>query len=650
MQLPSKKQWTQIFKVLNRKEKTALYIFSGIFLVSFLSLIIVFYAGKTKIVPAFGGSYSEGMVGSPRFINPLYAQGSDVDRTLVEIVFSGLMKYDGAGNIVTDLAKNLEIKEDGKIYEAYLRENLFWHDGEPLTSDDVIFTIKTIQNSDYKSPLRGNYLGIEIEKIDDFGARFKLKSPYAGFAERLTFKILPKHIWENISPQNFLLTNYNLKPVGSGPYKFKDLKQDSANKIISLSLAGFDKKTNVAKLNFKFFDTEKTLIEAAKRREIDGFPVDNPDYYNLFKDKRLNEYSFSLPRYFAVFLNQDKSRFLADEKIRKALNFGTNKKEILETILLNRAQVIESPIIPQIFGFENPSKIYEFNQGEAEKLLKDAGFSKNNEGFWAKTEGGQTLEFKIDLRDGSQGPEVTKLQTCLARDKEIYPSGKITGYFGSETKASVIKFQEKYAKEILEPQGFKEGTGEIRKSTRTKLNEICSMPSKEINLKFTLATVDDPTLKKVAENLKEQWQKIGIKIENQFYSVSQIEQDIIKPRNYEMLLFGEVLELMPDPYPFWHSSQIKDPGLNLAKYESKSADKLLESARISLDNEIRAKKYQEFQEVLIASAPAVFLYNPDYVYYMNSGIKGVDTKVIADPSKRFNNIGAWYIKTKRAWK
>ncbi|MBI2041515.1 MAG: hypothetical protein HYT20_00665, partial [Candidatus Nealsonbacteria bacterium] len=276
MRLPSKKQWAQIFKVLTKKEKTAFFAFLGIFLASLASLLVVFYTNGTEIKPGIGGKYTEGMVGSPRFINPLYAQGSDVDRSLVEVIFSGLMKYDGSGNIVPDLAKNLDVKEDGKVYEVYLKENLLWHDGKPLTADDAIFTLKTIQNSDYKSPLRGNYLGVEIEKIDENGIRFKLKFPYAGFLERLTFKILPKHIWENISPQNFLLTNYNLRPIGSGPYKFRDLKQDSSNKITSMDFTRFG-ESHIAQIVFRFFDAKKQLVEAAKHGEIDGFSVDNPE-------------------------------------------------------------------------------------------------------------------------------------------------------------------------------------------------------------------------------------------------------------------------------------------------------------------------------------------------------------------------------------
>ena len=637
MRLPSKKQWVQIFGILNRKEKIAFFVFLGGFFLSSISLLIIFFISDTEIKPGVGGKYTEGMMGSPRFINPLYAQGSDVDRALVEIIFSGLMKYDGQGQIAPDLAKNLDIKEDGKIYETYLKENLTWHDGEPLTADDIIFTLKTIQNSDYKSPLRGNYLGIEVEKIDENGIRFKLKAPYSGFVERLTFKILPKHIWENVSPQNFLLTNYNLRPIGSGPYKFKSLDQDSSNKIVSVDLARFG-DSHISQIAFKFFETEKELAEAAKQGKIDGFSTENPEYYNISANRKMNEYEISLPRYFAVFMNPDKSRFLADEKIREAINFGINKKEIVENILLQKAEIVDSPILPQIFGFDSPSKIYEFNREKAAELLGKAGLAKQDDSFWVKVDGGETVTFKSDLREGSQDNEVTKLQTCLAKDKKVYPSGKITGYFGAETKTAVSKFQEKYALDAI---------GAVGKNTRAKLNEICSAPQKETPLRFSLATVENPVLKKVAESIKEQLEKIGIGIDIQLYSVSQIEQEVIKPRNYEMLLFGEVLEIIPDPYHFWHSSQVKDPGLNLAKYENKSADKLLETARISLNEEDRAKKYNEFQNIVIDSAPVIFLYSPDYIYYVSKDVKGIDTKIIADPSKRFADIEEWYIKTKR---
>ena len=117
-----------------------------------------------------------------------------------------------------------------------------------------------------------------------------------------------------------------------------------------------------------------------------------------------------------------------------------------------------------------------------------------------------------------------------------------------------------------------------------------------------------------------------------------------------MLLFGEVLGIIPDPYPFWHSSQIKDPGLNLAKYENKKVDSLLEKARTTLDPEKQKEFLQEFQDILIEDLPCLFLYTPNYLYLVPKEIKGFDTKIIVDPSKRFGNIEGWYVKTKRVWK
>ena len=645
---PSKKQWVQFFSVLSNKEKIVFLVLLALFIGSGLFFTINFYVKHTEIVPSAGGKYLEGLVGSPRFINPIYAQGSDVDRDLVEIIFSSL---------VPDLTRELKVLEDGRVYEITLKDNVFWHDGEKLTADDVIFTIKTIQNPDYKSPLRANYLGIEVQKINDYALSLKIKDPYSAFWERLEdLKIMPEHIWQDISPQNFLLTNYNLKPIGSGPYQFKNLKQNGANVIVSLELAKFkdyfandSQKPYLSGISFRFFATEADLVNAAKRKEIDGFAVTSPTYFDLFDKGTYNEVSLSLPRYFAIFFNSDKSKFLADAKIRQALNYAVNKVEIIQSVLLGRGEAVDSPVLPDVYGYEQPTATYEFNLEKAEVLLATTGLQKKD-GMWIQTTKAISTEFKSELKVGSKGAEVTALQTCLARDPAIYPEGQITGNFGAQTKTAVIRFQEKYKEAILTPSGLTQGTGTVGKSTRAKLNEICSQPPKETPLNFSLVTVDDPVLKGVASLIKKQWGAAGIGVEITTYPVSQLTQDFIKPRNYEMLLFGEVLGEIPDPFPFWHSSQVKDPGLNLAKYENKKADALLETARVSLDETTRAEKYQDFQNILIADAPGVFLYRPDYIYFVNKKIKGgLETDMIVDPSERFANIENWYTNQERAW-
>jgi len=653
---PSRNQWFQFLKILSKKEKILFFFFFFLSLMSITFLLVNFYFQNTEIKPAPEGIFTEGVVGPPQYINPIYSPLNDVDQDLTELLFSGLMKYDGKGEIVSDLA-DCQVQEGGKIYECNLKENIFWHDGKKLTVDDVIFTIKIIQDPEYNSPLRANWLGVEIERISDSAIRFKLKNPYPPFLEYLTLKILPKHIWEKISAKNFPLSEQNLKPIGSGPYQFKELKKNELEKPLSLTLVSnpnyYGKTPNLSQITFKFFEKEEDLIWAFHTKEIQGFSISDPKNYKLLKEYCCS-FAFSLPRYFAIFFNPDKSKVLAEKEVREALNYGINKKEILENKLYNQGKIVDSPILPEIYGFSSPIKIYQFDLEKAKEILENAGFKENEIGVREKTIKKEVeFQFKTDLKLGSRGKEVEELQKCLANDPEIYPGGEITGFFGNLTKEAVIRFQEKYKEEILDPWGFEKGTGMVSKTTREKLNKICfETPAENLPLSFSLTTVNQPLLIEIANLLKEQWENLGANVEIKTFDpmTLELEKEIIKPREYEAFLFGQALSLILDPYPFWHSSQKRDPGLNLALYENKTADKLLEEARKTQNLQERTKKYEEFQNVLINDAPVVFLFNPDYLYFVSPEIKGITPKIIASPSQRFSEIEDWYIKTHRVLK
>ena len=651
--------WQQFFKVLNKREKIIFLVFLFLSIGSIIFLANSFYLRNTEVVPAKGGTSVEGVIGSPRNINPVYAQRNDVDRDLSELIYAGLMKYNEKGEIVPDLAKEYKILEDGKIFEFYLKENLLWADGKPITADDVIFTIKTIQNPSFYSLVRASWLGVKAEKISDLGIRFELTNPSAVFLENCVLKILPKHIWEDISEQNFPLSIYNLKPVGAGPYKVEKITPDKEGNIKSLELTinpyYYGSLPHIQKIVFSFFKNEDELISAFNSGQIDSFFLIPPEKH---QKNAFSEYHLLMPTYFAVFFNPEKSKILADTEVRQALNYGTNKAELVSEVLPNQAQIVDSPILPEVYGFENPSDVYEFNLERAKEILNEDGFLEKENGIREKVIRKEpAFQFKSNLQVGSQGSEVQELQKCLAKDAAVYPEAEITGYFGEKTKAAVIKFQEKYANEILKPFGLEKGTGEVKKATISKLNELCAAPSEEtLSLSFTLTTTTDPLLTKAANILKNQWKTLGINLEIKTLDVSTeaaklaFQDEILKPRNYGILLYGELLGLIPDPFPFWHSSQIKDPGLNMALYENKDADKLLEEARQTLDQEKRKSTLEEFQNILIEDAPAVFLYSPNYLYLVSAKIKGVSLKIITDPSKRFTGIEEWYIKTKRAWK
>ncbi len=654
---PNKRQWFNFFKVLTKKEKLFFFLFLGIFLVSSALLLTSAYLKKTEIVPARGGTHIEGVIGQPRHINPVYAN-SDTDKDLIQLVYSGLMKYTENMDVVPDLVQNYEISADKKTYTFHLKENLAWENGEPVTAEDIVYTIKVIQDSAYNSPLRKNWVGIEIEKLGNLTVQFTLQQPYASFLENCTVKILPKHIWEKISAESFGLEIYNLKPVAGGPYKVKEIKQDRPGNIVSLLLTPnskyHGKAPNIAEIEFLFFKDQEELVKALQSKKVKGASLKS-----YLKTKEYKLYSLSFPRYFSVFFNQLESDLLSQKDIRTALKYGVDKKslakEILETddsIIIDNS-VVNSPILPKIYGFQGPEALYEFNKERSGEILQNLGFEdQDGDDYLEKTiQKEAAFTFTANLEKEDSGTQVEELQKCLAKFPDIYPEGQITGYFGPKTEEAVVNFQEKYSEDILKPWGFTRGTGLVSKTTRAKLNEVCFDTGEEtIPLSFTLKTVDQDLMIRIAEILKDQWKEIGFKITIETFTPSSIEQDVIKPRDYEALLFGEVLGAIPDPFPFWHSSQAEDPGLNLALYKNEKTDVLLEENRKSSETEERKENLTAFQNVLLQDIPAIFLFRPPFIYSLSEEIKGMDAKKITEPSKRFTEIENWYIKTKRDFK
>ncbi len=528
-----------------------------------------FYYASTQIAPARGGTHVESALGIPRFVNPALSQISDVDRDITKIVYAGLMKYNKDGKLLTDLAESYKI-ENNTLYTFKIRENIFWHDGELLTADDIVFTIKLIQDPKYASPIRLNWQGVEVEKIDDFTVTFKLVSPYSPFLENMTQGILPKHIWGNIAPKSFPLAEANLQPIGAGPYKFEKFQKDNTGNIKSYTLKINDKyygaAPHVERIVFKFFDSEDEALRALKNQEVSAMSfVSGYNSAEAETGGNVRLYTFNLPRYFAAFLNQSKSKALAEKPVREALTLATNRVEIINLAAGGNGKPSFGPIVRELLGY-NPQieEKYQFNLDEAKRILASSK--------WIDTDG-----------DGV-------LQKTLPQDKE------------------------------------------------------------PTSLEINLVTVEWPELEKVMRVLKEQWEKIGARVIINAYTLGELQQEYIRPREYEALIFGQVVGIDPDPFSFWHSSQKKDPGLNLALYDNKTADKLLEEARQTLDSQARAEKYVLFQNAIINDIPAIFLYSPTYLYPVNKTIKGILEGKIADPSLRFSDITDWYIDTKRVWK
>jgi len=361
VKFPKKAQWKKFFSVLNKREKIYFSAFVFCFLASGIFLAVNFYFQNTKPSPAFGGSFTEGIVGQPRIINPLYLSTQDVDRDIVEIIFSGLMKYDGNGQIIKDLVKDYSIKEQDRVFEVVLRDNIQWHDGKPLTADDVLFTINLIQNPEYQSPLRVKWAGIVAEKIDSKTVSFKLPKKYAGFLETLTVKILPKHIFENVSPQNLPLSLVSEEYlVGSGPFKLKKIVHDQTGFIKKIILERnknyYTQKPFLKEISLAFFEDDKDVKKAIALDDINGLGIAD---LSSFKNevKKLKVFSLAVPRYFAVFFNAKKEGVFSDPKLKTALALATNRQAIIENVFLAKLRKPTRPFCHLSLAFKNPKPL-----------------------------------------------------------------------------------------------------------------------------------------------------------------------------------------------------------------------------------------------------------------------------------------------------
>ena len=382
------------------------------FIIIFIILIVIgslVYNVITKEVPTTGEVIREGIIGQPHYINPVLSFSNDVnkpDRVLEYLIYPALFRLDTEGNLVNELVENYTVGDNGKEYIFKIKSGITWDDNTPLTIDDIIFTIETIQNPDYNSPLNSALKGVVITRVDDSTLKLNLNASYSPFLSGLTFGILPKHIWQNLEPSAFLLAKANLEPVGAGKFRYKSIQKKKDGNIESITIERnpnyFGEKTNIDTFILEFYKQEDIMIKDFKQNELQAITILKS---TLEESDKFQTNTLNTPQSFGIIFNV-KDPLLSNKEIRQGIANSINRDEIITNILQGKATKINGVFTPfNKFYTDTPT---EQNIENAQKILDDANW-KDVDGDGIREKDNQRAEFTLLVASGNKVDEVTTL-------------------------------------------------------------------------------------------------------------------------------------------------------------------------------------------------------------------------------------------------
>jgi len=562
---------TRYFAFLQKRSIGDKLIFHTTLIAVFVSFFYVLSILNTQYissVPSSGGTIVEGIVGTPRFVNPVLAI-TRADHDMVALIYSGLVKLNAQGNLVPDLAESIEISEDGRTYHVFLKNNVQFHNGNTLTARDVAYTIALIQNPELKSPLQGNWDSVLVEELGEYELNIVLEEAYPPFMENLAVGILPRELWDELPTEQLPFSQNNTQPIGTGPYTVQDVLRNKSGLINAYKLIAFDNSQdtpNIDTLVFNFYQNEADLIEAFEAEKIAGSPSLSPESLERIDSDTYTIIEKPLPRTFSIFFNQNRSAALRDEAVREALNKAIDRDALIDEVLFGHGIPISSPVPPGFIALESKDSTSTLATDnnvrieEAKTILRNGGWEQTEEGTWQK---------EID--------------------------------------------------------------------------------EKIVSLSIALSTANTDLFDKTATFVAGQWTELGVQVSIDQFEQTDLVQAIIRPRSFEALLFGNDIGRSVDLYPFWHSSQKDDPGLNIAQYTNIDTDALLKKTRTETDPDERAKLISQFTDIIAQELPAIFLYTPTFSYVLDKRVSTSEFIHLSKPSERFANIARWHMTSNKLW-
>jgi peptide/nickel transport system substrate-binding protein len=528
-------------------------------------------AAMGEPVPVEGGAYSEALIGRISRLNPLLDDGNQVDQDVDRLLYRGLVSFDARGLPQPDLAEGWSVSADGTLYTLTLRDDAVWHDGEPVVSDDVIYTYSQFQDPDFPGPsdLIDMWQSINIIRLDDRTVQFQLPEPFAPFLDYLSEGLLPDHLLRGAQIEDLVDHPFNLEPVGTGPFRFERFLLEDGQ-IAGVGLAAFDDfyegRPFLDRVEFRTFATEDEALEAHAEGVIQGLSkIDTDLLPRVLPDPELHQYTARLPESGVVFLNlaQPEKTFLADKQVRQALLLAINREWLINQALDGQGIVASGPILPGSWASSDDLEPTPFDPDQSAARLESAGW--------------------------------------------VLPTGATPG---------------------------------STEYVRAKDGE---------SLSLTLTHADAPLPERVASLIAENWRAVGVQTELQAVPAEDLLPEHLESGAYEALLteIDYAPYPDPDPYPFWHDTQIEN-GQNYSGFDDRNSSIWLERARTTPDIGKRAEYYRSFEHRFRDQVPALFLYHPVYSYAVDRAVQGLSVGPLMDPSDRLAGIADWYLVARRA--
>ncbi|MFA6522946.1 MAG: ABC transporter substrate-binding protein [Candidatus Peribacteraceae bacterium] len=608
----------RLLRTMTPWERWVLLALTLLFAASLVGLLRVFYLENTVLVPKTGGTYIEGSVGDLQPLNPWFTVRNDVNRDILSLVFSGLLRYNPQTRKIEDDLATVQVSGDGKTYTVRLKDGVMWHDStekdpHPVTADDVVFTFTSLQDPAFTNPLlQQNFRGVKVEKMDASTVRFRLDEPYSFFPSNLTLGLLPQRSFEGIPAGKLeLATDFGFKPVGAGPYRVKNIVETSLS--IEVTLERFDRVIpppyRLDRIVFRIFPDYASLL--SDLRNLQGVRlVPRNAQGDPMIPKRFRARTYALPQYVALFFNLDRKN-LQDDKLRLGLQLGTDKQALVEKI--HQSVIVDTPLLELDlkdwrYHFDSvaaqgalfasqwrlPEKdrlqrLLEQNEANNTGVLHvspvirlDTGAVLTLTGAIADAGDGYRLNGVLLARSPTaSGAWVAVLPTAHGTGSISFgsnllrltnPKGRIVDsayVFRVKSSAENARAQEeqRVLQLFLKTRAGTAAEGQIVGTQDLFLDQgmlRLRTPKDPVNIRrndageeltLRLLTSNAPAeYRNVAEIIRSEWASLGVRVVIDIPENSQEFQDKLLKRDYDVVLFGQSLLDNLDSFPYWHSS------------------------------------------------------------------------------------------------